>query len=87
MKKINRYVNEVDAMRRFIKAQGINENYNLAIINEPQQGTEHDCGVFVMEFAKNMLFNIKDKFSQNDIKNIRKRIKQELTSRTLSFNK
>ncbi len=87
MKKINRYVNEVDAMRRFIKAQGINENYSLAIINEPQQRTEHDCGVFVMEFARNMLFNIKDKFSQNDIKNIRKRIKQELTSRTLSFNK
>ena len=81
--KIDCYQNEVKAMRKFIKYQGITKDYNFIIVNKPSQNTLTDCGVFTLEYARCILFEEEIKFSQKDIKNIRKRIKQELTKRKI----
>ena len=79
----NNYKMEVDAIKKFLKAVGCKDKYSLSIVNKPQQNTEIDCGVFVMEYARCKLFGKPANFTQNDIKNIRSRIKQELMTRTI----
>ena len=77
----NIYDNEVEGIRRFHKKVGCGEKYDFAIAIKPQQKTEIDCGVFVMEYGKRKLLGEALKFDQSDIKNIRTRIKKELTTR------
>ena len=73
-------------IREFIASEEIKEKYKFVSPRIPQQKTDYDCGIFVMEFARNILF--KKKITEamvNDIDDIRKRIRNELLSKKLLF--
>ncbi|XP_077471981.1 sentrin-specific protease 5-like isoform X2 [Stigmatopora argus] len=51
--------------------------------NVPQQSTENDCGVFVLEYSRCLALAHPLRFSQRDIPEIRRRIYKELCERKL----
>ena len=78
------YDNEINGIKEFMLSQGVKENYTVEIVKVPQQENNYDCAIFVMEFARKLLFKQKiDNSIKNNIDNIRKRIKEELTTKKL----
>ena len=52
-KQENNYQEQYKGIRKFMAYQKINGAYKLEIPKVPQQETLNDCGVFVIEFARN----------------------------------
>ena len=74
--------NEVRNLNKFLEAQGT-DKYRAYYRQVPQQTSQKDCGVFVMEFVRTCLHEGNGEFHQKDVPDIRKRILQELRSNTL----
>ena len=84
--KQNPVTNELNKIKQLLHSKNISSQ-NITTIEEkgPKQGQTNDCGVFVMEWVRNMFFNGNYRFSQQKIlsKKVRERIRRELENQQL----
>jgi Ulp1 family protease len=72
-----------EAVKHFLKFQEITQTMGIRFPCVPQQGNGHDCGVFILQFAR-LIFEGKpldrSSFSQKECGTIRSRILTDLTA-------
>lgn len=70
-------------LKNFMKLMGIKKSFHLDYYFGPKQENDTDCGVFMLEFLRWIMFEGDGEFKQKDMPRIRERIKQELNAKRL----
>ena len=70
-------------LKNFIKLMGVKKTFHLDYYKGPRQKNKYDCGAFLLEFLRWLMYEGEGQFTQKDMPRIRQRIKQELNAKRL----